>query len=64
MARLRTALGAPKLIQTVVKRGYRLALDAAADTKYADGSTPPGVPATEPSGHCGKRTPRSRNPRR
>ncbi|MEU8761263.1 uroporphyrinogen-III synthase [Streptomyces sp. NPDC048659] len=27
MARLRTALGAPKLIQTVVKRGYRLALD-------------------------------------
>jgi uroporphyrinogen-III synthase len=35
-ARLRTALGAPKLIQTVVKRGYRLALDPAADTKYAD----------------------------
>ncbi|WP_217238649.1 uroporphyrinogen-III synthase [Streptomyces sp. AC555_RSS877] len=35
MARLRTALGAPKLIQTVVKRGYRLALDPAADTKYA-----------------------------
>ncbi|MFJ7046422.1 uroporphyrinogen-III synthase [Streptomyces sp. JV178] len=34
MARLRTALGAPKLIQTVVKRGYRLALDPAADTKY------------------------------
>lgn len=29
MARLRTALGAPKLIQTVVKRGYRLALDPA-----------------------------------
>ena len=26
----------PKLIQTVVKRGYRLALDPAADTKYAD----------------------------
>ena len=37
MARLRTALGAPRLIQTVVKRGYRLALDAAADAKYADG---------------------------
>ncbi|MEU1461019.1 uroporphyrinogen-III synthase [Streptomyces sp. NPDC005727] len=37
MARLRTALGTPKLIQTVVKRGYRLALDPAADTKYADG---------------------------
>ncbi|MCP9210949.1 uroporphyrinogen-III synthase [Streptomyces cucumeris] len=36
MARLRTALGAPKLIQTVVKRGYRLALDPAADTKYGD----------------------------
>ncbi|MFE3763799.1 uroporphyrinogen-III synthase [Streptomyces sp. NPDC059104] len=28
MARLRAALGAPKLIQTVVKRGYRLSLDA------------------------------------
>ncbi|GAA4677860.1 uroporphyrinogen-III synthase [Streptomyces chumphonensis] len=28
MARLRSALGAPKLIQTVVKRGYRLAVDA------------------------------------
>ncbi|KAB1986844.1 uroporphyrinogen-III synthase [Streptomyces triticiradicis] len=37
MARLRTALGAPKLIQTVVKRGYRLSLDPAADAKYADG---------------------------
>ncbi|MEU0169525.1 uroporphyrinogen-III synthase [Streptomyces iakyrus] len=36
MARLRTALGAPKLIQTVVKRGYRLALDPSAETKYAD----------------------------
>jgi len=36
MARLRTALGAPKLIQTVVKRGYRLALDPASDSKYAD----------------------------
>ncbi|MGW1891707.1 uroporphyrinogen-III synthase [Streptomyces sp. NPDC002004] len=36
MARLRSALGAPRLIQTVVKRGYRLALDpAAADAKYA-----------------------------
>ncbi|MEV6582498.1 uroporphyrinogen-III synthase [Streptomyces sp. NPDC051582] len=28
MARLRGALGAPNVIQTVVKRGYRLALDA------------------------------------
>ncbi|MFF5025061.1 uroporphyrinogen-III synthase [Streptomyces collinus] len=36
MTRLRTALGTPKLIQTVVKRGYRLALDPAADAKYAD----------------------------
>ncbi|MEB3960306.1 uroporphyrinogen-III synthase [Streptomyces kunmingensis] len=37
MARLRSALGTPKLIQTVVKRGYRLALDpASADAKYAD----------------------------
>ncbi|WP_307544730.1 uroporphyrinogen-III synthase [Streptomyces sp. V3I8] len=36
MTRLRTALGTPKLIQTVVKRGYRLALDPAADSKYAD----------------------------
>ncbi|MDX2648732.1 uroporphyrinogen-III synthase [Streptomyces sp. PA03-1a] len=35
MARLRAALGVPKLIQTVVKRGYRLALDPAADAKYA-----------------------------
>ncbi|MFD3537295.1 uroporphyrinogen-III synthase [Streptomyces sp. NPDC058664] len=34
MARLRAALGAPKLIQTVVKRGYRLALDPSADAKY------------------------------
>ncbi|MFF7362467.1 uroporphyrinogen-III synthase [Streptomyces sp. NPDC008125] len=36
MARLRSALGSPRLIQTVVKRGYRLALDPAADTKYGD----------------------------
>ncbi|THA72416.1 uroporphyrinogen-III synthase [Streptomyces sp. A0958] len=35
MARLRTALGTPLLIQTVVKRGYRLALDPAADAEYA-----------------------------
>ena len=36
MARLRGALGAPRLIQTVVKRGYRLALDPTTDTgKYA-----------------------------
>ncbi|NJQ01787.1 uroporphyrinogen-III synthase [Streptomyces sp. PLAI1-29] len=36
MARLRTALGTPRMIQTVVKRGYRLALDTAADTKYGE----------------------------
>ncbi|MGH3570120.1 MAG: uroporphyrinogen-III synthase [Pseudonocardia sp.] len=29
MARLRTTLGVPELVQTVVKRGYRLALDPA-----------------------------------
>ena len=34
MARLRAALGEPKLVQTVVKRGYRLALDPRADDKY------------------------------
>ncbi|MFG3286129.1 uroporphyrinogen-III synthase [Streptomyces sp. NPDC048111] len=36
MARLRTAVGEPRVIQTVVKRGYRLALDPAVDAKYAD----------------------------
>lgn len=36
MARLRTALGTPGLIQTVVKRGYRLAADTAAESTYAD----------------------------
>ncbi|MER8084566.1 uroporphyrinogen-III synthase [Streptomyces sp. NPDC058316] len=36
MARLRTALGEPRLIQTVVKRGYRLALDPMGDSEYAD----------------------------
>ncbi|MBW5482731.1 uroporphyrinogen-III synthase [Streptomyces bambusae] len=36
MARLRGALGTPKLIQTVVKRGYRLALDAGTEAKYGD----------------------------
>ncbi|MCB5911007.1 uroporphyrinogen-III synthase [Streptomyces pinistramenti] len=37
MARLRVALGAPKLIQTVVKRGYRLSLDPHADTDECGG---------------------------
>ncbi|MEU9145166.1 uroporphyrinogen-III synthase [Streptomyces sp. NPDC048349] len=36
MARLRVALGAPKMIQTVVKRGYRLSLDAGGEVKYGD----------------------------
>ncbi|MFH8840988.1 uroporphyrinogen-III synthase [Streptomyces sp. NPDC017868] len=36
MARLRTSLGTPKLIQTVVKRGYRLAVDPRAEQKYDD----------------------------
>lgn len=36
MTRLRTALGTPKLIQTVVKRGYRLSLDPTPTDKYAD----------------------------
>ncbi|MFD3972004.1 uroporphyrinogen-III synthase [Streptomyces cyaneofuscatus] len=35
MARLRSALGAPRLIQTVVKRGYRLSLDPTGDTPGA-----------------------------
>jgi len=39
MARLRAALGEPKLVQTVVKRGYRLALD-------------PAVGAASVGGHC------------
>ncbi|MEU8464865.1 uroporphyrinogen-III synthase [Streptomyces sp. NPDC029003] len=37
MARLRAALGAPGLIQTVVKRGYRLPLDAG-DWSRAEGA--------------------------
>ncbi|GGS33795.1 uroporphyrinogen-III synthase [Streptomyces nojiriensis] len=36
MARLRVALGAPNLIQTVVKRGYRLSLDAGGEAKYGE----------------------------
>jgi uroporphyrinogen-III synthase len=34
VARLRTALGTARLIQTVVKRGYRLSLDPPADDTY------------------------------
>ncbi|GHF90775.1 uroporphyrinogen-III synthase [Streptomyces thermodiastaticus] len=36
MARLRTALGTPRLIQTVVKRGYRLALGPETEGKYGE----------------------------
>ncbi|WP_404959849.1 uroporphyrinogen-III synthase [Streptomyces sp. 147326] len=36
MARLRAALGVPNLIQTVVKRGYRLSLDAGGEAKYGE----------------------------
>ncbi|RPK50225.1 uroporphyrinogen-III synthase [Streptomyces sp. NBC_01260] len=36
MARLRTALGVPGIVQTVVKRGYRLALDPALGAKCGD----------------------------
>ncbi|MEV0690440.1 uroporphyrinogen-III synthase [Streptomyces sp. NPDC050388] len=36
MARLRTALGTSRLIQTVAERGYRLALDPHAESTYAD----------------------------
>ncbi|MER6319184.1 uroporphyrinogen-III synthase [Streptomyces sp. NPDC001581] len=36
MARLRASLGAPHLIQTVVKRGYRLSLDAGGEAKYGE----------------------------
>ncbi|MFF2407435.1 uroporphyrinogen-III synthase [Streptomyces sp. NPDC058092] len=42
MARLRTALGTPRLVQTVVKRGYRLALDPAPDSTYADSDSDSG----------------------
>jgi uroporphyrinogen-III synthase len=37
MARLRTALGRPRLVQTIVKRGYRLALDPGAGPSLAGG---------------------------
>ncbi|MEU9031410.1 uroporphyrinogen-III synthase [Streptomyces sp. NPDC048383] len=36
MARLRAALGAPLLIQTVVKRGYRLSVDAGGEDRFAE----------------------------
>ncbi|MGW8380055.1 uroporphyrinogen-III synthase [Streptomyces sp. ODS28] len=38
MARVRTALGAPRVIQTVVKRGYRLALDPASESSKYEGA--------------------------
>lgn len=39
VARLRGALGAPEMIQTVVKRGYRLAPAARGDAEYASDDT-------------------------
>lgn len=48
IARLRAGLGTPKAIQTVVKRGYRLALDAA---ECIDNNPPP--PAVTPGGGAG-----------
>lgn len=36
MTRLRSSLGAPKIVQTVVKRGYRLAIDPTADGSGAN----------------------------
>jgi uroporphyrinogen-III synthase len=49
IARLRAGLGTPKAIQTVVKRGYRLALDAAECTdnypRPVDGVSGIGTPA-------------------
>ncbi|MFF8383133.1 uroporphyrinogen-III synthase [Streptomyces kanasensis] len=48
MARLRSALGAPKLIQTVVKRGYRLALDPTADPGTDPVADAGGEPAADP----------------
>jgi uroporphyrinogen-III synthase len=40
MARLRTSLGEPKLVQTVVKRGYRLALDPSGGGHCLNGDSP------------------------
>jgi uroporphyrinogen-III synthase len=42
MARVRSALGAPRAIQTVVKRGYRLAVDDSADDLIDAVSSVPG----------------------
>jgi uroporphyrinogen-III synthase len=46
IARLRAGLGTPKAIQTVVKRGYRLAIDPAECTdNNADTAPPAAAPA-------------------
>lgn len=42
MTRLRSSLGAPKIVQTVVKRGYRLAVEPADDTDEYDEFRPSG----------------------
>ncbi|MEY9965754.1 uroporphyrinogen-III synthase [Streptacidiphilus sp. MAP12-16] len=49
MARLRQALGAPRIVQTVVKRGYRLALDPAGAAPPAPDPIPDAAPD---SGGC------------
>ena len=56
IARLRAGLGTPKAIQTVVKRGYRLALDA------ADCADPPVRAPVQPPHPAGIGTP-ARSPR-
>ncbi|MDT0267855.1 uroporphyrinogen-III synthase [Streptomyces sp. DSM 44915] len=49
MARLRTALGVPTVVQTVVKRGYRLAIDPALDSAKYSPLTPPDGPPPQPT---------------
>ena len=45
MTRLRSSLGAPKAIQTVVKRGYRIALDYIETESDCDAHEPAGAVA-------------------
>ncbi|WP_079123081.1 uroporphyrinogen-III synthase [Streptomyces abyssalis] len=54
MARLRVSLGAPELIQTVVKRGYRLALDAASESGKYDGGEGSGGAGEDGDGEGGE----------
>ncbi|WP_072806674.1 uroporphyrinogen-III synthase [Rhodococcoides yunnanense] len=50
MTRLRSSLGAPKTIQTVVKRGYRLALDPTDEDVDCDSD----APTSTQSGHTAR----------